>query len=157
MCRFEKTCLLTCLCLWLAFGAANPATAQKADAFYTQRLKMVAEFIEAEGITNKRVLEAMRTVPRHEFVTQATRAHAYEDMALPIGNRQTISPPFIVAYMTEAIDPQPGDRVLEIGTGSGYQAAVLVRTGEGGLHDRNRRAAGQSRPQPGSRVWATRT
>jgi protein-L-isoaspartate(D-aspartate) O-methyltransferase len=67
----------------------------------------------------------MRDTPRHEFVPANQRKYAYFDMALPIGNGQTISPPFIVASMTEAIDPQPGDRVLEIGTGSGYQAAVL--------------------------------
>jgi protein-L-isoaspartate(D-aspartate) O-methyltransferase len=67
----------------------------------------------------------MRETPRHEFVPLNQRQYAYLDMALPIGNGQTISPPFIVASMTEAIDPQPGDRVLEIGTGSGYQAAVL--------------------------------
>jgi protein-L-isoaspartate(D-aspartate) O-methyltransferase len=67
----------------------------------------------------------MRTTPRHEFVPRAQRKYAYYDMALPIGSRQTISPPFVVAYMTEQLDPQPDDKVLEIGTGSGYQAAVL--------------------------------
>ena len=66
-------------------------------------------------------------------------------MALPIGEGQTISPPFIVAYMTEQLDPQPTDKVLEIGTGSGYQAAMLSPAGERGLHDRDRRAAGQAR------------
>ncbi len=125
MFRFEKIVVWACLCAWLAAAAPVPARAQKSDAFHTKRLRMVAEFIEAEGISNKRVLEAMRSVPRHEFVAHATRSHAYEDMALPIGNAQTISPPFIVAYMTQAIDPQPEDRVLEIGTGSGYQAAIL--------------------------------
>jgi len=86
---------------------------------------MVKLFLEDEGITNPRVLEAMRKVPRHLFVPQPQRAMAYNDQALPIGHKQTISPPFIVGYMTEMLDPQPGDRVLEIGTGSGYQAAVL--------------------------------
>ena len=77
------------------------------------------------GVKNARVIEAMRRTPRHEFVPLNERKNAYLDMALPIGEGQTISPPFIVAYMTETIDPQPEDKVLEIGTGSGYQAAVL--------------------------------
>jgi protein-L-isoaspartate(D-aspartate) O-methyltransferase len=87
--------------------------------------EMVDKEIVAAGVTNERVVRAMRDTPRHEFVPANQRQFAYYDMALPIGNGQTISPPFIVASMTEAIDPQPGDRVLEIGTGSGYQAAVL--------------------------------
>jgi protein-L-isoaspartate(D-aspartate) O-methyltransferase len=87
--------------------------------------KMVDDEIVAAGVSNERVLRAMRDTPRHEFVPANQRRYAYFDMALPIGNAQTISPPFIVASMTEAIDPQPGDRVLEIGTGSGYQAAIL--------------------------------
>jgi protein-L-isoaspartate(D-aspartate) O-methyltransferase len=87
--------------------------------------EMVNQEIAAAGVKNERVLRAMRETPRHEFVPANQRQYAYFDMALPIGNGQTISPPFIVASMTEAIDPQPGDRVLEIGTGSGYQAAVL--------------------------------
>jgi protein-L-isoaspartate(D-aspartate) O-methyltransferase len=86
---------------------------------------MVANEIEGAGVKNPRVLDAMRKTPRHEFVTAAYRQYAYFDAALPIGDQQTISPPFVVAYMTEQVDPQPTDRVLEIGTGSGYQAAVL--------------------------------
>lgn len=86
---------------------------------------MVRERIESAGVKNPRVLRAMRETPRHEFVARALRGQAYLDMALPIGDSQTISSPFIVASMTEAIDPQPTDKVLEIGTGSGYQAAVL--------------------------------
>jgi protein-L-isoaspartate(D-aspartate) O-methyltransferase len=88
---------------------------------------LVRESLEAAEppITNPRVLEAMRTTPRHQFVSQPYRKYAYVDTVLPIGHEQTISPPYIVAYMTEKIDPQPADRVLEIGTGSGYQAAVL--------------------------------
>jgi protein-L-isoaspartate(D-aspartate) O-methyltransferase len=78
------------------------------------------------GITNARVLTVMGKVPRHEFVSQRLRGAAYEDSPLPIGNGQTISQPFIVAFMTEAIDPRPADRVLEIGTGSGYQAAIIA-------------------------------
>ena len=86
---------------------------------------MVREQIERRGVSNPRVLTAMRAVPRHEFVPEELHARAYEDRALPIGWEQTISQPYIVAFMTEALDPQPEDRVLEIGTGCGYQAAVL--------------------------------
>lgn len=81
------------------------------------------------GIKNQRVLDAMRKVPRHEFVPESIRSSAYDDSALPIGHGQTISQPFIVAFMTEALDPQPGQRILEVGTGSGYQAAVLAELG----------------------------
>src|SRR4029077_19634839 len=87
--------------------------------------EMVDKEIVAAGVTNERVVRAMRETPRHEFVPANQREFAYYDMALPIGDAQTISPPFIVAYMTQEIDPQPTDRVLEIGTGSGYQAAIL--------------------------------
>jgi protein-L-isoaspartate(D-aspartate) O-methyltransferase len=101
------------------------AHAQGRDPFQAARERMVSEYIEREGIRNPRVLVAMRTTPRHEFVPLYLRHYAYYDAALAIGQQQTISPPYIVAYMTEAIDPQPTDVVLEIGTGSGYQAAVL--------------------------------
>ena len=96
------------------------------DRFAPAREAMVRQVIEAEGIDNEAVLNAMRSVPRHEFVAPALRTRAYNDCALAIGAKQTISAPFIVAYMTQTIDPQPTDRVLEIGTGSGYQAAVLA-------------------------------
>ncbi len=95
------------------------------DPYTKAREELVRDRIEAAGVKNTRVLRAMRDTPRHEFVPPAVRGQAYLDMALPIGESQTISSPFIVAWMTEAIDPQPTDRVLEIGTGSGYQAAVL--------------------------------
>ena len=90
------------------------------------RAQMVRAQIEARGVENPRVLEAMGTVPRHLFVPQAVRRHAYEDRPLPIGKRQPISQPYIVAVMTELLDPKPTDRVLEVGTGSGYQATVLA-------------------------------
>lgn len=89
------------------------------------RDRMVDTEIVAAGVENSRVIAAMRDTRRHEFVPVAQRRLAYLDMALPIGASQTISPPFVVAYMTEQLDPQPTDKVLEIGTGSGYQAAVL--------------------------------
>jgi protein-L-isoaspartate(D-aspartate) O-methyltransferase len=101
------------------------AGAQSLRDWRTLADRMVDEEIAAAGVKDERVIRAMRETPRHEFVPTNQRQYAYFDMALPIGNSQTISPPFIVASMTEAIDPQPGDRVLEIGTGSGYQAAVL--------------------------------
>jgi protein-L-isoaspartate(D-aspartate) O-methyltransferase len=90
---------------------------------------MIREQLVGAGrnITNARVLAAMEKVPRQEFVPEQQRNRAYEDRALPIGHDQTISQPYIVAFMTEQLDPQPTDRVLEIGTGSGYQAAVLAR------------------------------
>lgn len=102
---------------------ANPAT----HGFTAEeaRARMVDEEIVVDGVKDPRVLAAMRATPRHEFVPAAVRRNAYYDMALPIGEGQTISPPFIVAYMTEQLQPQPTDKVLEIGTGSGYQAAVL--------------------------------
>jgi protein-L-isoaspartate(D-aspartate) O-methyltransferase len=91
-----------------------------------QREEMVRRQIEARHITAPAVLAAMRTVPRHLFVSEALRHKAYEDYPLPIGEQQTISQPFIVAEMTQALDLHAGDRVLEIGTGSGYQAAILA-------------------------------
>ena len=86
---------------------------------------MVRDQIEARGVRDARVLAAMRSVPRHELVPKAARAHAYADYPLSIGHGQTISQPYIVALMTELLEPRGDDRVLEIGTGSGYQAAVL--------------------------------
>ena len=87
---------------------------------------MVEEQIEARGVTDSRVLEAMLRVPRHEYVPVAYGAFAYNSTPLPIEFEQTISQPYIVALMTELIQPEPDDRILEIGTGSGYQAAVAA-------------------------------
>lgn len=101
------------------------AADRQADPYEPARRQMVDEMIAREGITNPGVLNALRSTPRHLFVRPDLRRMAYFDQALDIGHKQTISPPFIVAYMTEVLDPQPTDRVLEIGTGSGYQAAVL--------------------------------
>lgn len=124
--RHHRMVVAVGLALTMAFASIGvPAAAQSRDPFRAAREYMVAEYLEKEGITNERVLASMRLVPRHEFVRSGLRRQAYQDAALAIGYRQTISPPFIVAYMTETIDPQPTDRVLEIGTGSGYQAAVL--------------------------------
>ena len=97
------------------------------DSLTRARLAMVAGQIAARGVKDPRVLDAMRAVPRHEFVPAALREDAYGDSPLPIGHGQTISQPYIVALMTELARPSPADRVLEVGTGSGYQAAVLSR------------------------------
>jgi len=96
-------------------------------AFADARERMVEEQIEARGVRSSRVLAALREVPRHEFVPLEERDRAYEDRPLPIGHGQTISQPYIVAVMTELLDLSGDERVLEIGTGSGYQAAVLGR------------------------------
>lgn len=99
--------------------------AEPRDPFSRDRDAMVRDQIESRGVRNSVVLSAMRTVPRHLFVPAQARAFAYSDRPLPIGNGQTISQPYIVALMTELLEPKKTDRVLEIGTGSGYQAAVL--------------------------------
>jgi len=112
-------------CLTAIVTAPSDARAQRRESMAEARNRMVDEEIVAAGVKNRRVIKAMRNTPRHEFVPLSQRRFAYYDMALPIGESQTISPPFIVAYMTEALDPRPTDKVLEIGTGSGYQAAVL--------------------------------
>ncbi|MDA0660885.1 MAG: protein-L-isoaspartate(D-aspartate) O-methyltransferase [Planctomycetota bacterium] len=95
------------------------------DPFADARARMVAEAVVQGGIKHPGVIAAIGSVPRHLFVPPKDQAGAYLDMAMPIGHGQTISPPYIVAFMTAELDPQPTDRVLEIGTGSGYQAAVL--------------------------------
>jgi protein-L-isoaspartate(D-aspartate) O-methyltransferase len=94
-----------------------------------QRNAMVEQQMEARGVSDPATLAAMRAVPRHEFLPLRLREEAYGDYPLPIGHGQTISQPYIVAFMTEAIRPQPGEKILEIGAGSGYQAAVLAQMG----------------------------
>jgi len=96
------------------------------DAYREQRLLMVAEQLRDRGIRDERVLEAMARVPRHEFVQPDQRDEAYEDHPLPIGEGQTISQPFVVAAMLEALALRPEDVALEVGTGSGYETAVLA-------------------------------
>jgi len=97
--------------------------------FEHEREQMVVTQLEARGIQDPAVLVAMRNVPRHLFVDESVRARAYEDTPLPIGEQQTISQPYMVAIMTEALGVRAGARVLEIGTGSGYQAAILAELG----------------------------
>jgi protein-L-isoaspartate(D-aspartate) O-methyltransferase len=106
--------------------AAVPLPAQSTDSqLAARRRQMVDEQIASRGVRDARVLEAMRTVRRERFVPAELAARAYEDRPLPIGYGQTISQPFIVAHMTEALDVKPHHKVLEVGSGSGYQAAIL--------------------------------
>ncbi|HLF97452.1 MAG TPA: protein-L-isoaspartate(D-aspartate) O-methyltransferase [Methylococcaceae bacterium] len=109
-----------------ALGCGAAPAAEQAD-YAAERQRMVEQQLSGlwRGIRNPAVLKAMGSVPRHEFVPEAQRPYAYADHALPIGYGQTISQPYVVAFMTEQLDPRPTDKVLEIGTGSGYQAAVL--------------------------------
>lgn len=114
----------------LAGVAAAQRTAQSEEgALRARHLGMVERHIVREGIRDSLTLQAMRDVPRHEFVPVDFRDEAYENHPLPIGLGQTISQPYVVAYMTEIVRPRPGLRILEVGTGSGYQAAVLAATG----------------------------
>jgi protein-L-isoaspartate(D-aspartate) O-methyltransferase len=106
-------------------GQSRDATPDRSE----ERMQMVDDHIESRGISDVHVLAALRSVPRHRFVPESYESQAYEDHALPIGSGQTISQPFIVALMSESLSVAPGDKVLEIGTGSGYQAAVLAAMG----------------------------
>jgi protein-L-isoaspartate(D-aspartate) O-methyltransferase len=117
--------VLAALCLALAAAAAAAGPGPEAE-FAAQRRQMVSSQVQARGVEDPRVLAAMRQVPRHRFVPERFREEAYSDHPLPIGHGQTISQPFVVARMTELLALEPGDKVLEVGTGSGYQAAVLA-------------------------------
>ncbi len=127
-----KTCLRAGFSFFtIVFILILPLTMSVAytQNYKEQRQQMVEWQIQARGINSQRVIEAMLQVPRHEFVPYSLRNLAYEDQPLPIGHSQTISQPFIVAFMSEALGVKPGDKILEIGTGSGYQAAVLAHMG----------------------------
>ena len=127
--KLESLIIAAWLEAWLAAEVLLPLPAMAAeDPAAIARKRMVAEQLAGPGrnITNALVLTAMGKVPRHEFVPERLHSHAYLDCPLPIGHDQTISQPFIVAFMTEQLEPKPTDKVLEIGTGSGYQAAVLA-------------------------------
>jgi protein-L-isoaspartate(D-aspartate) O-methyltransferase len=97
------------------------------DSMAAARLRMVERHLVDRGIKNRRVLDAFRTVPRHRFLAPNTQRLAYDDESINIGEGQTITPPYDVAFMTEVLDPKPSDRVYEVGTGSGYQSAILSR------------------------------
>lgn len=107
----------------------SPGTIDDEESFERARRQLVERDLRGQGIRDERVLTAIGTVKRHEFVPAELRAHAYADRPLPIGEGQTISQPYIVALMSEKLALRPGEKVLEIGTGSGYQAAVLAQMG----------------------------
>lgn len=109
--------------------AADPGPAPESSSRERERSAMVREQLVARGIRDPRVLQAMATVPRHRFVSDDLQPLAYSDRPLPIGRGQTISQPYVVAFMAEALGLRPGERVLEVGSGSGYAAAVLSRLG----------------------------
>ncbi|HEY2680667.1 MAG TPA: protein-L-isoaspartate(D-aspartate) O-methyltransferase [Candidatus Udaeobacter sp.] len=120
--RIVARCLLFAA---IATTGCHQQTRTAAD-FAEQRQRMVEQQLKPRGIKDERVLAAMARVPREEFIPADVRGDAYEDGPLPIGYDQTISQPYIVAFMTEQLRPRPNDRVLEIGSGSGYQAAILA-------------------------------
>ncbi len=116
------------LCSLLFFSCSSPPVSGNPvtqEEFHQQREQMVETQLKSRDIQNELVLEAMRKVPRHLFMPESMRQYAYIDSPVPIGEDQTISQPYIVGLMTQTVDPKPGDRALEVGTGSGYQAAVL--------------------------------
>lgn len=109
----------------IIIAMVQPIWGQTKNDYAQARDALIRDVIIPSGVKDKRVIESVRSTMRHEFVPFHLRSQAYYDMALPIGDQQTISSPFIVAYMTESLQPKPTDKVLEIGTGSGYQAAIL--------------------------------
>lgn len=117
------------LCFCVLFLCSANASAQldqaEEDRLTRVRERMVQRHLAERGIEDEAVLEAFRNVPRHRFVPEARRRFAYEDESIPIGEGQTITTPFEVAFMTEVLQPKPTDKVYEVGTGSGYQAAIL--------------------------------
>jgi protein-L-isoaspartate(D-aspartate) O-methyltransferase len=126
--RAAGLALVVALCGAGAARAAEPAS-EPADPREPERLRMVAEQIEARGVADPRVLAALRSVPRHLFVPPERAADAYADQAVAIGHGATISQPYVVAVMTEQAAVEPGEKALEVGTGSGYQAALLAALG----------------------------
>jgi len=138
MWRLTLTSLMLSFLISVPWGCKGASRDQQEDQVITfskkedtddragERLSMVETQIASRGVRDKRVLEAMRKVPRHRFVPPENQDQAYGDYPLPIGHGQTISQPYIVALMTELLKVEPGEKVLEIGTGSGYQAAVLA-------------------------------
>ena len=120
-------CGLVALMVATPLRGDEPKPPADSDPFAAARRRMVKRHLEGRGIKDPRVLEAFRTVPRHLFLPPETQRHAYDDESIPIGEGQTITPPFDVAFMTEKLEPKPTDKVYEVGTGSGYQAAILSR------------------------------
>ncbi len=120
---------LSLLVVVICAGVAPLRGQDRSAAAYNERRQAMVDLIERRGVRDSATLSAMRVLPRHEFVPASQRSRAYGDYPLPIGHGQTISQPYIVAYMTEILQPKPGMKLLEIGTGSGYQAAVLAQIG----------------------------
>lgn len=112
---------------WALFGGCREARSTSEEDFVIARQQMIDRQLKGRDISNPAVLAAMQQVPRHRFVPQRYQSEAYGDHPLPIGEGQTISQPYIVALMTQLLEPEAGQRVLEIGTGSGYHAAVMSR------------------------------
>lgn len=123
LCRY---CGKLFLLLFIAANLFLPSATASADEYRIKRLIMVEKDVKGRGVKDRRVLDAMSKIERHRFVESKYTDSAYNDHPLPIGEDQTISQPYVVALMTEALQLRPTDRVLEIGTGSGYQAAVLA-------------------------------
>ena len=148
--------LLTLLAgaMLLAGLGVGPGPARALDSFEDVRQAMVARQLQRRDISDPRVLVAMGTVPRHRFVPGALASRAYGDYPLPIGAGQTISQPYIVALMTQWAEVHPGDRVLEVGTGSGYQAAVLAELPIRSLASKSNRIWPAKRRRV-SKTWAT--
>ncbi len=122
----RKIFIYFCLLLLSSMGFGHVTAARAEDQYVLERQRMVAQQLQGRDITDIRVLAAMSTVPRHRFVPDHLAPLAYNDHPLPIGSGQTISQPYIVALMTQWAEIKPGDKILEVGTGSGYQAAVLA-------------------------------
>jgi protein-L-isoaspartate(D-aspartate) O-methyltransferase len=120
----QKTALILILTL-LFLGFSSPPSVEETSEMARQKGLMINNHLKGREIKDREVLRAMEKIPRHYFVPESQRKRAYKDHPLPIGEGQTISQPYVVALMTEALKLKPGDKVLEIGTGSGYQAAVL--------------------------------
>ncbi|MDK2896440.1 MAG: protein-L-isoaspartate(D-aspartate) O-methyltransferase [Candidatus Atribacteria bacterium] len=121
--------ILLVLLLFFLFSPPLQELSWEETSFSSLREKMIKEQIEARGVSDSWVIEALRQVPRHLFVPENLRSQAYQDRPLPIGFGQTISQPYIVALMSESLGAKLGDKVLEVGTGSGYQAAILAEMG----------------------------
>lgn len=122
----KRRCLISRAIMFTLMCAHDAGAAGGTPDYTAERADMVTRQIAERGVRDDRVLAAMRKVPRHEFVPEGEQRHAYRDSPLPIGEGQTISQPYIVALMTELVRPEKSHRVLEVGTGSGYQAAVLA-------------------------------
>lgn len=122
-CRNIILIFILCFCMSTVHCKSEPISADRLEEL---RMEMVERQLKGRGITDERVLEAFRKVPRHLFVPHERRGYAYNDTPIPIGKGQTISQPYMVALMTELVVPKEGKKILEIGTGSGYQAAILA-------------------------------